>query len=177
MCHYSPQPPSPPDSTIVAIALFKLVRCLLDSLISVRLFRRGMAFEYQLVVEVILFSMLFQGIVTTHIPRFFRGRPRGREGMLGSPNVKRKVDLPVEQWFTQRLTHFNDANRATWRQRYWYNSTNWKKGGPVFLMIGGEGKANPIWMVEGTWTKYANEFGAFTFMLEHRYYGLSHPTV
>ncbi|XP_046852436.1 putative serine protease K12H4.7 [Xenia sp. Carnegie-2017] len=136
-----------------------------------------MAFEYQLVMEVILFSMLFQGIITTHIPRFFRGRPRGREGMLGSPNVKRKVDLPVEQWFTQRLTHFNDSNRATWRQRYWYNSTNWKKGGPVFLMIGGEGKANPIWMVEGTWTKYANEFGAFTFMLEHRYYGLSHPTV
>ncbi|XP_028402070.1 putative serine protease K12H4.7 [Dendronephthya gigantea] len=110
------------------------------------------------------------------IPRFFRGRPRGREGMLGSPLVSHKVNLPPEQWFTQRLTHYNDANKATWQQRYWYNSTYWKPGGPVFIMIGGEGEANPIWMVEGTWIKYAQELGAFTFMLEHRFYGQSHPT-
>ena len=97
--------------------------------------------------------------------------------MLGSPSVQHKVNLPEEQWFTQRLTHFNDANRATWQQRYWYNSTFWKPGGPVFIMIGGEGEANPIWMVEGTWIKYAQEFGAFIFMLEHRFYGQSHPTV
>ena len=96
--------------------------------------------------------------------------------MLVSPNVQHKVKLPEEQWFTQRLTHFNDANRATWQQRYWYNSTFWKPGGPVFIMIGGEGEANPIWMVEGTWIKYAQEFGAFIFMLEHRFYGQSHPT-
>jgi len=25
------------------------------------------------------------------------------------------------------------------------------KGKPAFLMIGGEGPANPIWMVTGTW--------------------------
>lgn len=110
------------------------------------------------------------------IPRFFHGRPRGKGGMLGSPNVLQKLAPPEEQWFTQRLTHFNDANKATWQQRYWYNSTYWKPGGPVFLMIGGEGEADPIWMTEGSWIKYAEEFGAFTFMLEHRFYGKSHPT-
>lgn len=135
----------------------------------------GMNMIKHLVNIILLGFLVHEGFAT--IPRFFRGRPRGREGMLGSPNVKHMVKLPGEQWFTQRLTHFNDANKATWQQRYWYNSTFWKPGGPVFIMIGGEGEANPMWMVEGTWIKYAQEFGAFTFMLEHRFYGHSHPTV
>ena len=127
-------------------------------------------------VKIFVLSLLVnEGLAV--IPRFFRGRPRGREGMVGSPNVQHKVKLPEEQWFTQRLTHFDDANRATWQQRYWFNGTSWKQGRPVFIMIGGEGEANPIWMVEGAWIKWAQEFGAFTFMLEHRFYGQSHPTV
>ena len=56
------------------------------------------------------------------------------------------------------------------------NDTFYKEGGPVFLMIGGEGKANPVWMVMGQWIKYAQSYGALCLMLEHRYYGLSHPT-
>ncbi len=44
-----------------------------------------------------------------------------------------------------------------------------KAGGPVFLMIGGEGEANPVWMSQGTWIDYAREFGALCFQLEHRY--------
>ena len=48
------------------------------------------------------------------------------------------------------------------------NSTFYKPGGPAFLMIGGEGKENPAWMVEGTWIDYAKEFNAICFMLEHR---------
>ena len=61
--------------------------------------------------------------------------------------------------------------------RYFVNETFWNKNeGPVFLMIGGEGTANPTWMVEGTWMKYAQEMGALCLMLEHRFYGKSHPT-
>jgi len=44
-------------------------------------------------------------------------------------------------------------------------------------MIGGEGTANPLWMVMGQWLKYAQDYGALCLMLEHRYYGLSHPTL
>lgn len=123
-------------------------------------------------VVFVLLSLLYQQCWTT-VPRFFRGRPRG--GMLGAPNVKHEVKLPKELWFTQRLTHFNDANKATWKQRYFYNSTFWKPGGPVFIMIGGEGEANPVWVVEGTMMKYAQELGAFALLLEHRFYGQSHP--
>jgi len=46
----------------------------------------------------------------------------------------------------------------------------------VFLMIGGEGTASPLWMLVGQWIKYAQYYGALCLMLEHRYYGLSHPT-
>ena len=95
--------------------------------------------------------------------------------MLGAPNIDHEVKLPEVQWFNQRLTHFNDADRSTWKQRYWYNSTFWKPGGPVFIMIGGEGTANPVWLLGGSLMKYAEELGAFTFLLEHRFYGDSHP--
>ena len=107
---------------------------------------------------------------------FLRGRPRG--GMLVAPakdsNIK---DLPQAQWFTQRLDHFDDSNTKTWQQRYFYNgSFHVKPDGPVFLMIGGEGEANPIWLTVGDMMKNAKVFGAFTFLLEHRFYGKSRPT-
>ena len=50
-------------------------------------------------------------------PRLLRGRPRGKNGMVGAPIVSKKTVLPKEQWFTQRLTHFDDSNIATWQQR------------------------------------------------------------
>lgn len=62
-------------------------------------------------------------------------------------------------------------------QRYFVNDSFYNnKTGPVFLMVGGEGPADPRWMVEGTWIAYAKKFNALCIMLEHRYYGESHPT-
>ena len=108
------------------------------------------------------------------LPHFIRGRPRG--GMLGAPKAKIEQELPKEQWFTQRLDHFDDANLKTWQQRFFINETFYKPGGPVFFMIGGEGAASPKWVVVGSMMKYAEVFGAFTVLLEHRFYGKSHPT-
>jgi len=62
-------------------------------------------------------------------------------------------------------------------QRYFINDTFYVKGGPIFLQLGGEGTANPIWVVEGQIAKnYAKKFNAMSVLLEHRYYGESHPT-
>ena len=114
-----------------------------------------------------------------YIPKFINGRPVG--GFLGSPNVPKKsyedTALPKENWFEQRLDHFNNADLRTWKQRYFYNDTmfNRKANGPVFFMIGGEGTANPIWVVVGSMVEYAQKYGALCFLLEHRFYGKSHP--
>ncbi|XP_069178530.1 putative serine protease K12H4.7 [Procambarus clarkii] len=84
-------------------------------------------------------------------------------------------DYP-ELWFTQTLDHFNPTNTQTWQQRYYANESFYKPGGPVFLMIGGEGPANSAWMQEGAWITYAEDVNAYLLYLEHRFYGKSHPT-
>ncbi|CAH2034557.1 unnamed protein product, partial [Iphiclides podalirius] len=43
-------------------------------------------------------------------------------------------------------------------------------------MVGGEGPADPRWMITGTWIEYAKKFNALCINLEHRFYGESHPT-
>ncbi|XP_073437207.1 putative serine protease K12H4.7 [Dendrobates tinctorius] len=81
-----------------------------------------------------------------------------------------------DRWFTQRLDHFNGADTRVWEQRYYMNDSFTQRAGPVFLMIGGEGAANPAWMTQGTWMTYAEKMGALCLLLEHRFYGKSHPT-
>lgn len=56
------------------------------------------------------------------------------------------------------------------------NNEYYKTGGPVFIMIGGEGAASASWMHAGAWINYAKTHNALIFMLEHRFYGKSHPT-
>lgn len=113
--------------------------------------------------------------ITVALRNFIRGRSKG--GNLGSPLLyKEHESLPEEQWFTQMLDHFDPTNARTWKQRYFENKDYYKSGGPMFLLIGGEGTAEAKWMVEGQWIEYAKQFGAMCFQLEHRFYGKSHPT-
>lgn len=114
-----------------------------------------------------------------YMPLFIRGRPLG--GFLGAPKIAKDFEesssLPNENWFEQHLDHFKNSDLRTWSQRYFVNGTffNRRKNGPVFLMIGGEGTANPLWVVVGSMMKYAEKYGALCFLLEHRFYGKSHP--
>ncbi|XP_063298534.1 putative serine protease K12H4.7 isoform X1 [Pelobates fuscus] len=88
------------------------------------------------------------------------------------------TDVSVaERRFLQKLDHFNGADTRVWHQRYFVNDTFVQPGGPVFLMIGGEGEANPTWMQYGSWLTYAQKLGAFCLLLEHRFYGESQPTL
>ena len=81
-----------------------------------------------------------------------------------------------EQYYDQRLDHFNEAQNATWKQRYWVNDEFFDGTGPVFLMIGGEGEENPIWLKMGQWVNFGKSFNALLVLVEHRFYGKSHPT-
>ncbi|XP_025192142.1 putative serine protease K12H4.7 [Melanaphis sacchari] len=80
------------------------------------------------------------------------------------------------KWFEQKLDHFNPIDTRTWKQRYQMNLKYYKRGGPVFLLIGGEDKISQDWMNGGAWIEYAQKCNALCFQLEHRYYGKSHPT-
>ncbi|XP_068135323.1 putative serine protease K12H4.7 [Hyperolius riggenbachi] len=81
-----------------------------------------------------------------------------------------------DQWFEQKLDHFRGADTRVWKQRFYVNDSFTHSDGPVFLMIGGEGSANPAWMTHGTWITFAEKMGALCLLLEHRFYGKSHPT-
>ncbi|XP_067948352.1 putative serine protease K12H4.7 [Watersipora subatra] len=120
-----------------------------------------------------MYFVFFASIVLCNGFAFRNGRYRG--GFLQPPRHEHKGSLPPDQWFQQQLDHFNPQETRTWQQRYFTNGTFYKPGGPIFLQIGGEGTADPIWMVTGAWTTYAQEYNALMFQVEHRYYGKSHP--
>ena len=53
----------------------------------------------------------------------------------------------------------------------------YKGGGPIFIYLGGESAISHTWLTDGAWIKWAKEQNAALFVLEHRYYGESHPTL
>lgn len=122
----------------------------------------------------VLLSLVSFAGFSSALPKYFRGKIQG--GFIGSPQIDKNAVLPKPNWIDQQLDHFNHADTQTWSQRYFVNDTFFAGDGPVFLMIGGEGEANPIWMTTGTWIEYAENFKALCLLLEHRYYGKSHPT-
>lgn len=53
----------------------------------------------------------------------------------------------------------------------------YESGGPVLIQLGGEGAADPVWLKEGQIaTNYGKDMKAMLILIEHRYYGESHPT-
>ncbi|CAL8295962.1 unnamed protein product [Merluccius merluccius] len=113
---------------------------------------------------ILLFSVPCEGQHLKRFRRFNRLRVTSNETVI------------KDQWFIQKLDHFNGADSRTWKQRYFVNDKFYRDGGPVFLMIGGEGPANPSWMENGTWLLYGQKMSALCLLLEHRFYGQSHPT-
>ncbi|XP_064615454.1 putative serine protease K12H4.7 [Liolophura sinensis] len=108
-------------------------------------------------------------------PPVFLGRHDG--GFLGNPVASEKTGaVPPDQYFSQKLDHFNYIDDSSWQQRYFISTQYYQDNGPVFLMLGGEAEANPQWMVQGQWINYAASYNALILMLEHRYYGKSRPT-
>ncbi|EPB73807.1 hypothetical protein ANCCEY_07097 [Ancylostoma ceylanicum] len=98
----------------------------------------------------------------------------------------RELNLPKlsdakEEYFDQKLDHFDGSSQQTWRQRYYHNfqytsgSNNIKT---VFLRLGGEGplRMSTVSNEATPMMTLAKEHGAAVFALEHRFYGASRPT-
>lgn len=149
--------------------------------------------------RVYLLAALAVGAVLCHVsPPMIVGRPR--EGLVSVPcspdpaeGAYSEDQYMVYSEITQKNDHFgNTSNTGTWRQvkcclifqftikfqRYQYNKKFYNSTvGYVFLMLGGEGSINGScgdkWVrhEEETMMKWAAEFGAGAFQVEHRFYG------
>lgn len=99
------------------------------------------------------------------------GPRRWKKLSLRSPLLPRDTAVAEAQWFKeQKLDHFSETDNRTWEQRFFVNDTLWDRGsGPVFLMLGGEGPADPAWLATDTdIMRNAAKFNAIVISLEHR---------
>ncbi|KAL7746481.1 hypothetical protein RI367_008131 [Sorochytrium milnesiophthora] len=78
-------------------------------------------------------------------------------------------------WFKQKLDHFDFREDRTFEQRYYVNDTFYRRGGPVFLYVGGEAPLTNASVRTGFQTQLAQKHRALLLSLEHRYYGPSKP--
>lgn len=88
-------------------------------------------------------------------------------------------DLFQEYWFEQPVDHFakSNASAGTFKQRYWINTRHYNasKGGPVFVLDGGEtsGAHRLPFLDTGIMDILPKATGGIGIVLEHRYYGTS----
>jgi len=134
-----------------------------------------MAFTRQciLILSVSFFSI---DALKPNAPKGITIAPFFRLHHLDPPSYSGDRPSAEDQWFEQRLDHFNALNPTTWQQRYFSSFEYYEEGGPVFLYVGGEAAISDHWLHDGAWIEWAKEQKAALFMLEHRYYGRSHPT-
>lgn len=80
--------------------------------------------------------------------------------------------------FKQKVSHVDDENGGKeWHQRYWFDATFYKPGGPVYLLDGGEtsGEDRIPFLETGILRILAEATSGLGVILEHRYYGESFP--
>jgi len=120
-------------------------------------------------------SLVCVGLLTVlGLGHGLRGLHRQKLRLEQSLFKEKTLDYP-EMWHSQILDHFDATNPEQWNQRYWANFDNYAGEGLAFLFIGGEAEASPGWLNYGMWYEWAQQHGAAMFVLEHRFYGQSHP--
>eukprot|EP00771_Trimastix_marina_P004022 gnl/Trimastix_PCT/751.p1 GENE.gnl/Trimastix_PCT/751~~gnl/Trimastix_PCT/751.p1 ORF type:complete len:507 (+),score=175.33 gnl/Trimastix_PCT/751:32-1522(+) len=133
----------------------------------------------------VLFLLAFLLFTATALPHLPTNGGHQFEGALnlglqirGLQDEMDQEPSPNEEfYFEQKLDHFDPENHKTWKQRFLVNTSFYQQGGPVFLMLGGEGKVSSK-CASGhfVFSQWAEKFGALVICVEHRYYGKSVPT-
>ncbi|KAH9811132.1 extracellular serine carboxypeptidase [Melampsora americana] len=79
--------------------------------------------------------------------------------------------------FNQLITHSPSNQNQTFSQRFWFDVTHYKEGGPVFLLDGGEtnGEDRLPFLHDGILAILSKATNGIGIILEHRYYGQSFP--
>nr|AGJ83950.1 serine carboxypeptidase [Glaciozyma antarctica] len=96
-------------------------------------------------------------------------------------SVPSPSSLYTAHTFDQLVSHDPNvpapSEHATFKQRYWFDATYYRPGGPVLLLDGGEtdGEGRLPFLKEGILQILSQATGGIGVLFEHRYYGKSFP--
>ncbi|KAI0180215.1 peptidase S28 [Hypoxylon sp. FL1284] len=113
------------------------------------------------------------------------GLSRGIEALQTRQDVPRDQLQYDANYFQQKINHFPDSeiyaksnlSHGTFTQRYYFDDTYYKPGGPVYLYIGGETSAPSRFsnLQTGNIQILMEATNGLGVILENRYYGESYP--
>ncbi|KAF2848562.1 serine peptidase-like protein [Plenodomus tracheiphilus IPT5] len=88
---------------------------------------------------------------------------------------ERNLSVPID--FFHNETRYEPHANGSFNLRYWFDSTYYKPGGPVFVLLGGEtdGEERLPFLQKGIVHQVIKATGGLGVILEHRYYGKSFP--
>lgn len=100
-----------------------------------------------------------------------------------SPISSRESEIYPAHSIDMAIDHFPNSDKylphtnATFKQHYYFDSSYYKPGGPVFLYVGGEtsGRSRLSNLETGIIQILMNATGGLGVIIENRYYGLSTP--
>ncbi|ORY63130.1 serine carboxypeptidase S28 [Pseudomassariella vexata] len=87
------------------------------------------------------------------------------------------LDIIGNATFNQNVCH-DDVSKGTFEQRFWWDASHYKPGGPVFVFNPGEQSADGMMGYLGNKSLpgyYAQQLGGAAILIEHRYWGKSIP--
>ncbi|XP_055606590.1 putative serine protease F56F10.1 [Uranotaenia lowii] len=101
---------------------------------------------------------------------------------LGNQAISKPENFPtklnehiVEREFTTRVDHFNLQRTDTWTARYLVNPEHYLPGGPILILLGGNGDIDPFYLGEGNLIyDIAEALNGVVIAYESRFYGDSH---
>ncbi|KAJ4296933.1 hypothetical protein N0V90_006981 [Kalmusia sp. IMI 367209] len=105
-----------------------------------------------------------------------------REASLRAVSAELAASYPAYN-LTIPIDHFQNSSRyephsdGTFNNRYWFDASHYKPGGPVILFVAGEAPGNyrfPL-LDKGIIYQLASAHNGIGVILEHRYYGTSFP--
>ncbi|KAI3395358.1 hypothetical protein diail_1414 [Diaporthe ilicicola] len=85
------------------------------------------------------------------------------------------LSIPVDHFHND--SQYEPHSDATFNNRYWFDASHYKPGGPVILFMAGEAPGDnrfPL-LEKGIVYQLASAHGGIGVILEHRYYGTSFP--
>lgn len=85
------------------------------------------------------------------------------------------LSIPIDHF--QNESRYEPHSDGTFNNRYWFDASHYKPGGPVILFVAGEASGDyrfPL-LEKGILYQLASAHGGIAVILEHRYYGTSFP--